>query len=373
MTYCLGWKTHACAYLVADTAVTSARAPSMLRSSFGEQHVTGERESVEEGALKIISAPGAGLTFSAADATIGFAVADTFRLTLAAGLAPRQALKSAIISNVNPGRVDCSLLCAFVEHSEPHLLSFNRDRDQRLVEHEVGELVQLGSLVGRGNIQPQISDAFIGHLKKADLDAPAPLACALALCQSYGMHNPLLTHGVGGAFVGAYVDAFGFHWQPDMAYQLVTPDEPPEYPVVFSFIRDDVLIVRSLLADGPPRIFLNSLGEPDETSNARAWRVDGECLAALRELQFEYLVFLNTALPIVAVVEMARRSEHQYVILHPLQPPSPAGKALMRMSVAPPVSYLMMATGAQGPRPGARLGAMLHFYGYMQPKAGPPG
>jgi hypothetical protein len=373
MTYCLGWKTQTCAYLVADSAVTSGCAPSMLRSSFGEQHVTGERKNVEEGALKIISAPSAGLTSSARDATICFDIADTFRLALAVGHAPRQALESAIISNVKPGRVDFSLLCAFVEHGEPHLLSFNRDGEQGLVEHEAGDLVQLGALVGRGNVVSQISDAFIGYLTKSDLDGPASVACALGLCQSYGILNPLLSHGVGGAFVGAFVDASGFHWQPDMAYSLITPGEPPEYPVVFSFIRDDVLIVRSLLADGPRRIFMNSLGEPDETSNARAWRVDGKCLAALRELQFEYLVFLNTALPIVAVVEMAGRREHGYVILHPLQPPSPEGKALVHMSVAPPVSYLMMATGAQGPKPGARLGAMLHFYGYIEPGTGPPG
>ena len=146
-----------------------------------------------------------------------------------------------------------------------------------------------------------------------------------------------------------------------MAYQLATPGEPPEYPSVFSFIRDDVLIVRSLLADGPPRIFMNALGELDETANERAWRVDRQCLAALRELQFEYLVFLNRAMPVVAVVQMARRSEHRYVILHPLQPPSPEGKALMPMSVQPPITSLMGATSdlvdAQRPKPGATLGA----------------
>jgi hypothetical protein len=113
MTYCLGWKTQTCAYLVADTAVTSPRAPSTLRSSFGEAHVSKATKNVEEGALKIISARGAGITFSG-NATLGRAVVDTFRMALAAGRAPRPALETAIASNVNSGdRVDLSVLCAF--------------------------------------------------------------------------------------------------------------------------------------------------------------------------------------------------------------------------------------------------------------------
>lgn len=227
---------------------------------------------------------------------MGREVVDTFRMALAAGLAPQPALGRAISSNVTPGdQVDLSVLCAFVEHGEPHLLSFNRDHDQRLVEHAPGDLVQLGSLVGKGNVVCQISDAFIGELRRTDLEGPMLLACALGLCQSYGSHNLLLAHGVGGAFVGAFVSASGFHWQPDIGYLLFTPGEPnfTEHAAVFPFIRDDVLVVRSLLADGPPRIFMTSLGEPLETALKRAKEVDRQCLAAFRESQFDYLVFLT--------------------------------------------------------------------------------
>jgi hypothetical protein len=373
MTYCLGWKTQNCAYLVADTAVTSGRVPSTRLSSFGEAHVSEATENVEEGALKIISARGAGITFSG-NATLGRAVVDTFRMALAAGLAPRPALQSAIASNVNSGdRVDLSVLCAFVEHGDPHLLSFNRDNDQRFVEHPPGDLVQLGSLVRRGNVVCQISDVFIGELKKTDLEGSALLACALGLCQSYGNHNPLLAHGVGGAFVGAFVNASGFHWQPNIGYLLFTPGEPDfsEHAGVFLFIRDDVLVVRSLLADGPPRIFITSLGEPLETALIRAKEVDQQCLAALRELQFDYLVFLNTAIPVVAVIEMGRRSEHREVIMHPLLPPSAEGKGQMPVSIGPTLYSLMGATSdlvdAQRPEPDAMLGAMLCYMNYQHP------
>jgi hypothetical protein len=39
----------------------------------------------------------------------------------------------------------------------------------------------------------------------------------------------------------------------------------------------------------------------------------------------------------------------------------------MPMSVCPPISSLMMATDAQGPEPGAMLGAMLYYWSYLHP------
>ena len=183
----------------------------------------------------------------------------------------------------------------------------------------------------------------------------------------------MLAHGVGGAFVGAFVNASGFHWQPDIGYLLFTPGEPdfPEDAGVFPFVRDDVLVVRSLLADGPPRIFITSLGEPLETALIRAKEVDQQCLAALRELQFDYLVFLNTAIPVVAVIEMGRRSEHREVVMHPLLPPSAEGKGRMPVSIGPTLYSLMRATSdlvdAQRPEPDATLGAMLSYMNYQHP------
>ena len=80
---------------------------------------------------------------------------------------------------------------------------------------------------------------------------------------------------------------------------------------------------------------------------------------------------LNTAMPVVAVVEMGRRSEHRYVVLHPPPPASAEGKGLVPMSVLPPVSSLMMAASdlvdAQRPKPGAMLGAMLSYVNYLHP------
>ena len=292
MTYCLGWKTQTCAYLVADTATTSPRPLSTLRSSFGEQHVSGVKENIQEGALKIISAHNAGITFSG-DSRLGYEVVETLRMAVKAGVAPQPALKRAIDSNINPGgELDLSVLYAFVEGGDAHLISFNRDHDRCYVEHAPGDLVQLGYLVGQeGTFVCQISDAFLGKLRM-ELGGSSLLACALGLCQSYGIHNVLLTHRAGGAFVGAFVDASGFHWQPDIAYLLFTPGEPnfSEHAAVFPFVRDDVLVVRSLLADGPPRIFINSLGEHRKMALKRASNVDRQCLAALRGLQFDHLV-----------------------------------------------------------------------------------
>ena len=373
MTYCLGWRTQACAYLVADTAVTSPRPLRALRSSFGEQHVSGATGNVEEGALKIISARGAGITFSG-NAAIGRDVADTFRMASEAGLAPRRALQTAITSSISAGdRVDLCVLCAFMEDNEPHLLSFNRDGDQRFIEHAQGDVVQLGSLVGRRNVVCQLSAAFIGQLKNTDFEGPALLACALGLCQSYGIHNVLLDLGVGGAFVGALIDAAGFHWQPDTAYLLFAPGKSDllEQDGVFPLVRDDVLVIRSLLADGPPRVIMNSLGEPLEVALKHAGNVDRQCLVMLGKLQFDYLIFLNTAVPIIAVVEMGRRFEHRHVIVHPSLPPSAEGRGHIPMSIGAPLYFLMNTTSysidGHKSEPDVMLGALLHYMNYQHP------
>jgi hypothetical protein len=58
-------------------------------------------------------------------------------------------------------------------------------------------------------------------------------------------------------------------------------------------------------------------------------------LGRFREPQFDYLVLLNAAKPVVAVVEMGRHSEHRHVIVHPLLLPPAKGKVHVPVSLGP--------------------------------------
>jgi hypothetical protein len=89
-------------------------------------------------------------------------------------------------------------------------------------------------------------------------------------------------------------------------------------------------------------------------------------------LQFDYLVFLNTGMPVVAVIEMGRRSEHREVILHPLLPPlSAESKGQIPVSMGRRLYSIIGATSdlvdAQRPDSAAVLGAMLSYMNYQHP------
>lgn len=81
--------------------------------------------------------------------------------------------------------------------------------------------------------------------------------------------------------------------------------------------------------------------------------------------------FLNIAIPVVAVVEMGRRSEHREVVVHSLLPSSAEGKGRTPISIGPTLYSLMGATShlvyAQRPGQDAILGAMLSYMNYQHP------
>ncbi len=316
VTYCLGWKTRECAYLVADTAVTSTRTARTNRTSFGELHRSVGGQNVEEAALKIAATPGAAMTFSG-DAALGLEIARVFESTLGCGIEPREALDRAIKSHTPFGsNKSASLLCVFHEAGKPRLLSFNTKDDQQITEHG-DEVVQLGSL--KQSVFEQLSEAYIREVRNAHIEGRLLLTGTLALCQNYGVRNDLIQHGVGGAFCGGFVDSSGFQWQPDIGYLLFKGDVQSPSEVmgcVFAAVRNNVFVVRSVL--GESRCFTTRReSEKQEDLESRVRAADMEALELLTAQKFQYLTFINVRLPIVAVIEMGRKHKHRSVILDP--------------------------------------------------------
>lgn len=374
MTYCLGWKSGRYIYLIADAVVTSSVRPRTARTSFGELHTESPSRNVEETALKIINTTNAAFSF-AGSTKVGYSFIDSFESASRAGQPVREAFRTAIVSNTPFQQgFSVSMLCAFSEKGSQCLTSFNADNDLRCVEHKDGDIVQLGSLMG--GVIEQLSEEYIKKIGQVHLDGEFMLTCAMALCQSYGLRANLIQFGVGGSFSGGFLDEAGFHWQPDIGYQVYAaggnvPMSTSEG--VSAIVRDDVLVVRSTLADGPPRLFSHAKGESLDSIRNRAKKADDECLELLRAQQLEYLVFLNSHFPIVAVIQMNRKIEHRNVVLHPLGTPSTSGRATFTASVSPSLHAILAGSEAllkelRPPEDKVTLGLILHYESYLHPR-----
>ena len=312
MTYCLGWRTDDTAYLVADSAVTSAEALTSPHTTFGERHHHDEKRSVEERAMKIFELNRAVVTFAGAE-EIGREFVRIVNTVLKGGEAPQIAFQTAANSILSDsGRPSISAMMATFEDGTPKLLAFNKDYDGRVLECR--KCVQFG-IVG-----PDHTDYVRSLISIAQARCPRPeaqLAAVLGNIQSFSVRDYTLERrGIGGAFTGLYVNQKGISWQPDLCFILVSDavlsgqGNPNEIaPAIISIVRDNILLVRSQFAGGSIA-FTNS---PDKsidvaTIKKRAQAMNVEIERIENQLEFDYVVLIHTIRPIVAIVAMHKET-----------------------------------------------------------------
>lgn len=373
MTYCLGWKTDNYAYLVADAAVSSSRPPIEERSSFGELHVQSQSKNIHEGALKVIPVENAAITFSG-NAHTGNSIVHTLRMALDAGDTYRKAFERAIDSNTpfSEGKA-VSVLFAYFESREPKLVSFDAQNDPSYSEYPAGEVVQMGS-ASQDAILSGMSKAVLRGMQDQIGEGAPLLSCVLGFCQHFGIHNNLIELGAGGTFAGCLVSAEGFFWQPDIAYlvgDLSTAS--PEVPEngVFVAVREDVLAVRSRLTAGPVRLFTTR--RPSETMDEvkeRCRKADELTLEVLRRQCFDFVVVLNTRVPVIGVIGMRRKLAHRDVIIDPLIQKDDVGLFGIHFS---PELWTLLRDSYQSLEKsrsddGYVLGLVWHYKSYLHPQ-----
>lgn len=342
MTYCLAWRTEAHAFLIADSAVTSSLAPELSHTSFGEAHVVDAVNNVEEGALKIIPVGNGAVAF-AGPARIGNSFVRVLRSRIDSGQTYEDAFQSAVDSHT-PFTLGNSLavLIAYQTDWKPKLRSFNAYNDCRIVEHSANTTVQIGSI--SNTHFSELSDEYTRYLIEQKMGgAQSSLVCAMALCQLYAIHNNLMQFGVGGTFSGGVVAGNGFHWQQDIAYFLLDPHSTdPQVPEqsVLTAVREDVLVVRSTVAEGPPRAFTSR--RPLETSarsRERTHRANELALKDLSKAQFQYIVLLNTRLPSAVIVSMLGKNMHRLLSIETWNEVSEP--TLFRCAIAEPLMIML--------------------------------
>lgn len=316
MTYCLGWTAHGAAFLVADSVAT--RAPGRGRaaeSSFGERHVQNRVVRIEQEALKISSLPFGGITF-AGSAGLGLELARISRDAARGGEAPDAAFRSGFAS-LQPIKSGTTLKAMIAWHDKviPHLMwsddegrTFNR-----------GELVQFGSIDAAFK---DLTGRVIAAVTGRDIGAPALLAGAMALIQSYGISHGLIETGVGGQINGAWIDADGEHWQPDMIYVLYdSADLSRSMTCISSIVRDSVAVVGSSVTRDT-RCFATELSKEELEAWKARWLP--EVLNQCAKGKADYVCFMDRRHWRVVLVEQLGARDSQFMKFTPSAPGSRA-------------------------------------------------
>ena len=325
MTYCVGWKTLNAVYLIADTAITSFKPLQCDTTSFGEKQGTESGKDtgplVEERALKITQLGKSAAATFAGDVKRGRALTEILEARLNEGDSPRKALEDAVKQNA-PFPVDEAVhfLFAFFDDGKPFLLAL--DTSQSDIAHEVHGIIHLGSLNSGFH---DLTEKFIVPLMRKEIElqnakhSERVLAQALAVVQSYGIHDYLIEKGVGGAFFGLRISLEGVRWQPDILYVLHSSNLKSENPDLSAvLIRKGVACLVNSIA-GRNKFF--AYPRQSETVDECTRRVEKASLDAIGSFdrgKFDFITFLNIGKHIVTVVEMRQSLTHRLLCVEPV-------------------------------------------------------
>jgi len=338
MTYALAWKTKSEVFLAADTALTSVpdpRTAHVTESSFGQKHVSHERQDrkVEERILKLFLKKNIGLTF-AGSYGLALRVVSSFFEEIDKNKSPREALDSALFINRIRDGESLQLVIGYFD-DEPRILSFNMDGDFKVQED--ARLVQIGNPLP---VHKGLTNTWIADVSSKIIHNPeAHLSALLGIFQSYNLFSPQMERGIGGAFCGLYVDQTGGHWQPDILFMEYGGQREKHVSTCF---RHDCLVINSPTI-GQSRSFTNFL--PPQTQDyayaqARKAVVKGDRLH--RRAEYEYIVMLAVETLTVTVIEMQRKLQHALIWLKHIANETGEGT---RVSIFPKLRKIMSDTG----------------------------
>lgn len=324
VTYCVGLWTDRGVFIAADSGFSSA-SPSIDSADSETTTVFGERQGdvgkkpwrfVFEKGMKV--AVGADtVTGFAGDVRTARALIDAYGEARALKLDARKAVSEALIS-VTPCETDADVLFAFYESERPCLLHVNVATS---TIEEVSGLIQLGSTLPSG--QHEWTTGLVSSLQNVlnrlgshPLHVERIFSQLVAALQSYGVHDYLPQHGVGGAFIAAWVTPDGVRWQGDHLY--VIHGEIPSFDDIMcaTMIREEALCLVNNQISGTKVITSRRPLESDVDARARAKLAASNAEGSWDNAQFDYFVSINKSRHIVTVLEMRREQHHGLLSLH---------------------------------------------------------
>ena len=251
MTFCVGYNSGECVYLIADT-VLSTRDNSVTNrwsevTSFGED--SGLRAGMVRGeaGLKVLPiGPATLATFSASNVNKVFPILNDFRFALIEKT-PLEALSLAAQKNPCIGE-SVSIMIADAS-GEPTLICYESLSD-KTEECLPGNIAFCGS--GVPHLASDVA-AVVTELSAEVTDPWHLLTVVLAFLQGESLRNDLIPYGVGGSFAGGYVKESNIVWQPDICYfkydSSVGRDGITTWIPVYTMFREDVFVIGSSFID----------------------------------------------------------------------------------------------------------------------------
>jgi hypothetical protein len=258
MTVCVGLRDQDAVYLIADSAVTTNPAGlTTPRSTFGELHYSDRGRSVKESALKVFRHGSTAATFCG-NADVA---RDIFRTYISASSHgdPCEAFRSAWRSH-GPffGVRKVEALLAYWDGA-PQLFHFENEAK---LDGEPVDIKILGSFsTESSNALSDIFSSFPAHIDTSE----SRLNCMLSYFQSHSVFENFMEAGVGGFYIGAYIDNSGLSWAGPHWYLILrndlesvpsTGDSPSG---VLVSVKEDIVFVWSEMWGGW-FAFANSFG-----------------------------------------------------------------------------------------------------------------
>lgn len=221
MTFCIGFKNSKGVFLVSDSLVTETK-NHRREEMFGNLTSTGSMLSdksltMSESIQKVLKITDSVLV-SFAGENINLIIErlkELKQLIENYGYKPKDAFNSIFIG-AGPFP-NMTILLAYKEEELLFLESYNLNGDMRIVEHELDEIVQIGS--GCNNIPlKEESYKFINDLTYSDFTEMEMLTVTLAGLQSISIHIDTIPSSTGGHYYGGLINRDGIQFADDTLY-----------------------------------------------------------------------------------------------------------------------------------------------------------
>ncbi|MGG0338137.1 hypothetical protein [Priestia aryabhattai] len=223
MTYCIGFRTEQAVFLIADSLITETKKNKQLENIFGRFTTTGrllehDKYTFAENVQKVrMLTDGVLITFATNDVDRTLEALDTMK----GYIGDDTSLIKDILPTMLEGLEETELLFSYSENGEPKLFSYNLDKKRCIKEHEVGEIVAIGS----GKSYPtliQESEKFIkksiNHIEDNPEDLLTHVLAGLTSFMNSSELLSLLQYQIGGNLLGGYVNGKTSHIMKDTMY-----------------------------------------------------------------------------------------------------------------------------------------------------------
>ncbi|WP_025565116.1 hypothetical protein [Psychromonas sp. SP041] len=312
MTYSVAWKTDTAAFIVTDTAVTTAydhniRETNETTSFCEQQGKLGRDNYVYENAYKIFSKSNMAYSL-AGDVRFGSEFINDVAFRIEVGFDVETAIKGAIDNYLDFQSEPAIEITLAFYCEQPKLITIKNKR-ATFVKIE-GGLVLIGSptkeLLEYTNT---FHGVFMDDYLKMPLGSVSDeelLIKMIALLQSYGIHNYTIENGIGGAYTGLSVTSFGIEYQPDICY-LISGENPAfdtQKIATVNVNEHSVCIINTDISD---IVISNNNSDVSE-----------ECRLSLLEDsrnrfdngEYKYFIFMNTFCHVVCIINMNFNHDH---------------------------------------------------------------